>query len=255
MDTGLIKKLLEAGVHFGHQTRRWNPKMKPFIFGERRGVYIIDLEQTADNLKKAADFLKSVAASGEYVLFVGTKRQAQEIIKAEAIKCEMFYVNRRWPGGMLTNFQTVTKSVKRLKELNRMKEDGTFNALSKKEVSMLNKEIEKLSKNFAGIINMDRLPKAMFVIDSHKEETAIHEANKLGIPVVALVDTNCNPDTIDYIIPGNDDALKAIGFITAFISDSTIEGKKKRTKKEVKVKKNPDQSAEVAPEDAKEDKS
>ena len=236
METELVKKLLESGVHFGHQTKRWNPKMKSFIFGERKGVYIIDLEQTAANLKKASEFLKEIAGQGEYILFVGTKRQAQEIIQSEALRCEMFYVSRRWLGGMLTNFQTIRKSIERLKELKRMKEDGTFGVLSKKEVAMLTKEMEKLNKNFSGILDMDRLPKALFVVDSRKEETAIREANKLSIPVVGLIDTNCDPEEINYVIPGNDDALKSIRLVTSFIADSIIEGRNKFAKKEMKLK-------------------
>lgn len=239
MERELIKELLESGVHFGHQTRRWNPKMKPFIFGERKGVYIIDLEQTAANLKKAGEFVRDVANEGEYILFVGTKRQAQEIVKSQALRCEMFYINRRWLGGILTNFQTVKKSIGRLKQLNQMKENGTFSALSKKEVAVLTKEMEKLNKNFSGILNMDRLPKALFVVDSRKEETAIREANKLSIPVVGLIDTNCDPEEIDYLIPGNDDGLKSIGLVTSFIADSIIEGRKKFARKEMKLKQKP----------------
>ena len=244
METELIKKLLESGVHFGHQTRRWNPKMKSFIFGERKRVYIIDLEQTAANLKKASGFLREIATQGEYILFVGTKRQAQEIIQSEALRCEMFYVNRRWLGGMLTNFQTIRKSIERLKELKRMKEDGTFGVLSKKEVAMLTKEIEKLNKNFSGISDMDRLPKALFVVDSRKEETAIREANKLSIPVVGLIDTNCDPEEISYVIPGNDDALKSIRLVTSFIADSIIEGRKGFAKKEMKIEQKPEEETE-----------
>ena len=249
METELVKKLLEAGVHFGHQTRRWNPKMKSFIFGERKGIYIIDLEQTAANLKAAVSFIEDVAAQGECILFVGTKRQAQEIIKFEALRSDMFYVNRRWLGGMLTNFQTITKSIDRLKELIRMKEDGTFDALSKKEVSMRNKEMEKLNKNFSGILNMGRLPGALFVIDSYKEETTVREANKLAIPVVGLIDTNCDPRKIDYVIPGNDDGLKSIKLVASFIADAIIEGRKKFAKAETKLKQETEKE-EVAEEKA-----
>lgn len=220
-----MKNLLEAGVHFGHETKRWNPKMKKYIFGEKNGIYIIDLSKTEDAIKKACDFLKSVASSGGYILFVGTKKQAQEIIKEEASRCGMFYVNQRWLGGMLTNFQTIKKSIRRLEELERLKEDGTFAKLSKKETSKLNKEMYKLNKNLEGVRAMDKLPKAVFVVDSKKEDIAVKEARILKIPVVALVDTNSDPDMVDYIIPGNDDAIRSIKLVTATIADCLTEGK------------------------------
>ncbi len=220
-----MKSLLEAGVHFGHETKRWNPKMKKYIFGEKNGIYIIDLSKTQDALLKACDYLKTLAASGSYILFVGTKKQAQEIIKEEASKCGMFYVNQRWLGGMLTNYQTIKKSIKRLLDIERMKEDGTMAKLAKKEVSKLNKELFKLNKNLEGIRSMDKLPKAMFVVDAKKEDIAVKEAKTLGIPVVALVDTNSDPDKIGYVIPGNDDAIRAIKLVTGLIADSVLEGK------------------------------
>lgn len=227
----LMKTLLEAGVHFGHQTRRWNPKMAPYIFGEKNRIYIIDLQHTVNAIIEASNFLNSVAQEGGYILFVGTKKQAQEIIKNEASRCGMFYVDQRWLGGMLTNFQTIRKSVNRLQQLEKMKEDGTFDKLSKKEVSQLTKEIYKLKKNLDGVRNMDRLPKALFIIDSRKEDIAVREAKKLAIPVVALVDTNCDPDMIDYVIPGNDDAIKSIKLILSLMSDAIIEGKNKFLKR------------------------
>ena len=227
MITDLLKQLLEAGVHFGHQTKRWNPKMEPFIFGQRKGIYIIDLEQTAKMINEACDFLKEITAQGEYILFVGTKRQAQEAVVFEANRCGMFYVNQRWLGGMLTNFQTIRKSIDRFKEIQTMKSEGTFDLLSKKEVAILTKEMAKLQKNLSGIVEMVRLPRALFVIDPKKEEIAVKEANKLSIPIVALIDTDCDPDTIDYIIPGNDDAIKAIKLITSIVADAVIEGREK----------------------------
>jgi small subunit ribosomal protein S2 len=224
VESAFVKQLLEAGVHFGHQTKKWNPKMKPFIFGEKNGIYIINLEKTANALMVAVDFLRGVARDGGYILFVGTKKQAQEIVKQEAFRCEMFYVNQRWLGGLLTNFQTVRKSVRRLCEIERLRDDGTFGKLSKKEVAVLTKEMVKLLKNLEGVRSMDRLPRALFVVDSKKEEIAVKEANRLEIPVVGLVDTNCDPDLIDFIIPGNDDAIKSIRFITALMADSVMEG-------------------------------
>ncbi|MGB2706070.1 MAG: 30S ribosomal protein S2 [Candidatus Omnitrophota bacterium] len=224
-ETALVKQLLEAGVHFGHQTRKWNPKMEKFIFGEKEGIYIIDLEKTAKLLLEACRFLNEAATAGSYILFVGTKKQAQSIIKEEAGKCSMFYVNQRWLGGTLTNFLTIGKSVKKLESFENMKEDGTYKSISKKEKATIDKKIANLLKNLEGIRKMDRLPGAMFVVDSKREEIAVHEANKLSIPVVALVDTDCNPDKIDYVIPGNDDAMKSIGFITSIISKSVLEGK------------------------------
>ena len=225
VESTLMKSLLEAGVHFGHETKRWNPKMKKYIFGEKNGIYIIDLSKTQDALLKACDFLRALASSGSYILFVGTKKQAQEIIKEEASKCGMFYVNHRWLGGMLTNYQTIKKSIKRLLDIERMKEDGTMAKLAKKEVSKLNKELFKLNKNLEGIRSMDKLPKAMFVVDAKKEDIAVKEAKTLGIPVVALVDTNSDPDKIAHVIPGNDDAIRAIKLVTGLIADSVLEGK------------------------------
>lgn len=220
-----MKSLLEAGVHFGHETKRWNPKMKKYIFGDKNGIYIIDLSKTQDAIIKACAFLKDVAASGGYVLLIGTKKQAQDIIKEEALRCGMYYVNQRWLGGMLTNFQTIKKSIKRLDELERLKEDGTMAKLSKKEASKLNKERFKLNKNLEGVRKMDKLPKAVFVIDSKKEDIAVKEARILGIKVVGVVDTNSNPDLIDYIIPANDDAIRSIKLLASIISDSVLEGK------------------------------
>jgi small subunit ribosomal protein S2 len=222
----LIKQLLEAGVHFGHQTRRWNPKMKQYIFGERNGVYIIDLQKTMEGIAAACRFLTETAAKGGYILFVGTKKQAQQIIKDEAQRAGIFYVNERWLGGTITNFQTIRKSVRRLEDIERMKEDGTFGALKKKEVSHLTKEMGKLLKNLSGIRAMERLPAAVYVIDSNVEVTAVNEAYKLNIPVVGLLDTNCAPDKISYVIPGNDDAIRSIKLITALIVEAILEGKK-----------------------------
>ena len=227
MPSELIKQLLEAGVHFGHQTKRWNPKMKKFIFGSRSGIYIIDLEKTEECINSARDFLLDITSKGEFVLFVGTKKQAQEVVHQEAIRCGMYYVTERWPGGMLTNFATIKKSINRLKEIEKMREDGTFAKLTKKEVAGLEKELGKLNKNFAGIVPMERMPKAMFVVDTKKEETAVREANRLSIPIVGLIDTNSNPDLIDYPIPGNDDATKSIRMVTVLIADTINEGRKK----------------------------
>jgi len=226
MTEELIKQLLEAGVHFGHQTKRWNPRMKKYIFGERSGIYIIDLEKTVEALNKARDFLVQLTSKGQIVLFAGTKKQAQEAIEQEALRCKMFYVNKRWLGGLLTNFETIKKSIKHLKELEKMKEDGVFNKLSKKEVAQLTKEKEKLEKNLSGIKEMSNLPGVLFVIDSKKEETAVKEARKLSIPIVGLIDTNCDPNLIDFPIPGNDDAMKSIRLVTSLIADSIIEGRK-----------------------------
>jgi small subunit ribosomal protein S2 len=219
-----MKELLEAGVHFGHQTKRWNPRMKEFIFGERNGIYIIDLQKTLKMFKEASKFVQDLAAEGKVVLFVGTKRQAQDAIAEEAGKCGMFYVNQRWLGGLLTNWVTVQKSVKRLKELDDMATDGRYELLPKKEVIKLERERKHLQANLAGIKNMSRLPDAIFVIDSNKEQIAVREARKLGIPVVAVVDTNCDPSEVDYVIPGNDDALRAIRLFTSKISESIAEG-------------------------------
>ena len=219
-----MKELLEAGVHFGHQTKRWNPKMKEFIFGERNGIYIIDLQKTLKMFKEASKFVQDLAADGRIILFVGTKRQAQDAIAEEAQRCSMFYVNQRWLGGLLTNWVTVQKSVKRLKELDEMATDGRYDLLPKKEVIKLERERKHLQANLAGIKNMTRLPDAIFVIDSNKEQIAVRESRKLGIPVVAVVDTNCDPSEVDYVIPGNDDALRAIRLFTSKISESIAEG-------------------------------
>jgi small subunit ribosomal protein S2 len=219
-----MKELLEAGVHFGHQTKRWNPRMKEYIFGERNGIYIIDLQKTLKMFKEASKFVQDLTAAGKTVLFVGTKRQAQDAVAEEAKRCGMFYVNQRWLGGLLTNWVTVQKSVKRLKELDEMATDGRYELLPKKEVIKLERERKHLEANLAGIKNMNRLPDAVFVIDSNKEQIAVREARKLGIPVVAVVDTNCDPTEVDYVIPGNDDALRAIRLFTSKISDSAAEG-------------------------------
>jgi small subunit ribosomal protein S2 len=223
----LIKQLLEAGVHFGHQTKRWNPKMKKFIFGSRSGIYIIDLEKTEECINKARDFLMDITAKGEFVLFVGTKKQAQEVVFQEANRCGMYYVTERWPGGMLTNFATIKKSISRLKEIEKMKVDGTYEKITKKEISGLEKELAKLKKNFMGIVPMERMPKAIFIVDTKKEETAVSEARRLGIPIVALIDTNSNPDLIDYPIPGNDDATKSVKLVTSLMAETVLEGRKK----------------------------
>jgi small subunit ribosomal protein S2 len=228
-----MKELLEAGVHFGHQTKRWNPKMKEYIFGERNGIYIIDLQKTLKMFKEASKFVQDLAADGKIVLFVGTKRQAQDAIAEEATKCGGFYINQRWLGGLLTNWVTVQKSVKRLKELDDMATDGRYELLPKKEVIKLERERKHLQANLAGIKNMTRLPDAIFVIDSNKEQIAVREARKLGIPVVAVVDTNCDPSEVDYVIPGNDDALRAIRLFTSKISESIAEGAQLMSDKQV----------------------
>ena len=220
-----MKQLLEAGVHFGHQTRRWNPKMATYIYTERNGIYIVDLQKTVKKLEDAYNFVKDVAASGKSVLFVGTKKQAQEAIKEEATRCSMFYVNSRWLGGMLTNFKTMRGRVDRMNQLKKMEEDGTFDMLPKKEVIKLMHEQEKLQKYLGGVKDMKQLPGAVFVVDPRKEHNAIAEARKLKIPVVAIVDTNCDPDEIDYVIPGNDDAIRAIRLISGVMANAVTEGK------------------------------
>ena len=227
-----MKELLEAGVHFGHQTKRWNPKMKEYIFGERNGIYIIDLQKTLKLFKDAARFVGEMAAQGKNVLFVGTKRQAQEAIAEEANRCQMYYINQRWLGGLLTNMTTVQKSIKRLKELDTMSTDGGYEARPKKEVIRLERERKQLQSNLAGIKDMPGLPDILFVIDSNKEAIAVKEARRLGIPVVAIVDTNCDPDEVDWVIPGNDDALRAIRLFTTKIADSVIEGRALATEHE-----------------------
>ena len=221
-----MKQLLEAGVHFGHQTRRWNPKMAPYIFTERNGIYIIDLQKTVKKIEEAYNFIREIAAEGKDVIFVGTKKQAQEAIQEEAVRCDMHFVNNRWLGGMLTNFTTIKGRIRTLEELEQMEQDGTFEVLPKKEVIKLKLEEEKLEKNLGGIKSLDANNiGAMFVVDPRKEKNAISEAKILGIPVVAIVDTNCDPDEVDYVIPGNDDAIRAVKLITSKIADAVIEGR------------------------------
>ena len=230
-----MKQLLEAGVHFGHQTRRWNPKMATYIYTERNGIYIVDLQKTVKKLEEAYNFVKDVAASGKTVLFVGTKKQAQEAIKEEATRCSMFYVNSRWLGCMLTNFKTMRGRVDRMNQLKKMEEDGTFDMLPKKEVIKLMHEQEKLEKYLGGVKDMKQLPGAVFVVDPRKEHNAIAEARKLKIPVVAIVDTNCDPDEIDYVIPGNDDAIRAIRLISGVMANAVTEGKQGEEVEEVEA--------------------
>lgn len=220
-----MKQLLEAGVHFGHQTRRWNPKMKKYIYTERNGIYIIDLQKTVRKMEEAYNFVRELAANGGTILFVGTKKQAQDTVREEAERCGMFYVNQRWLGGTLTNFQTIRKRIERLHELEQMETDGTFDVLPKKEVIRLRKEKQRLEKFLGGIKGMKSLPDAVYIIDPRKEKIAVAEARKLGIPIVAIVDTNCDPDEIDYVIPGNDDAIRAVRLITSKIADAVLEGK------------------------------
>lgn len=220
-----MKQLLEAGVHFGHQTRRWNPKMATYIFTERNGIYIIDLQKTVKKVEDAYNFVREVAAQGQTILFVGTKKQAQEAVKEEAIRSDMYFVNERWLGGMLTNFQTIQKRINRLRELEKMEETGVFDVLPKKEVLALRHEMDRLQKFLGGIKNMNKLPGALFIIDPRKERIAVAEARKLGIPIVAIVDTNCDPDEIDYVIPGNDDAIRAVKLLTAKMADAVMEGR------------------------------
>ncbi len=227
-----MKELLEAGVHFGHQTKRWDPRMKEYIFGERNGIYIIDLQKTLKMFKEASKYVTDLTATGKVILFVGTKRQAQDAVAEEANRCGMFYINQRWLGGLLTNWVTVQKSVKRLQELDEMATDGRYDLLTKKEVIKLERERKHLQANLAGIKNMKRLPDALFIVDSNAEAIAVKEARKLGIPVVAVVDTNCDPTVVDYVIPGNDDALRAIRLFTSKISDSVIEGVQMATDKQ-----------------------
>ncbi|WP_102028244.1 30S ribosomal protein S2 [Salirhabdus sp. Marseille-P4669] len=231
-----MKQLLEAGVHFGHQTRRWNPKMKKYIFTERNGIYIIDLQKTVKKVEEAYEYVKNVALDGGTVLFVGTKKQAQDTVKEEAIRSGMYYVNQRWLGGTLTNFSTIRKRVQRLKDIERMEEDGTFEVLPKKEVVMINKEKDRLEKFLGGIKDMEKIPNALFVIDPRKERIAIAEAHKLNIPVVALVDTNCDPDEVDYVIPANDDAIRAVKLLTGTIADAILEAKQGEVTEEVAEK-------------------
>ncbi len=220
-----IKQLLEAGVHFGHHTRRWNPKMQEYIFTERNGIYIIELQKTVKKFEEAYNFVREVSEQGGNILFVGTKKQAADAIKEEALRCGMYYVNVRWPGGMMTNFKTIKRSIARLNSLTKMQEDGTFDLLPKKEVAVKQKEIFDLEKSYGGIKTMSELPAAIFIVDPKKERNAVLEAKKLGIPVIAIVDTNCDPDDADYIIPGNDDAIRAIKLISAALADAVIEGR------------------------------
>ena len=242
-----MKQLLEAGVHFGHQTRRWNPKMKKYIFQERNGIYIIDLQKTVKMMDVAYNFIRELAARGGKVLFVGTKKQAQDAIKEEATRCGMFYVNQRWLGGTLTNFQTIKTRIDRLKEIEKMEEDGTFEVLPKKEVLVLKREKERLEKFLGGIKEMTEYPDAIFIVDPRKERIAVQEARKLNIPIVAMVDTNCDPDEIDYVIPANDDAIRAVRLITSKIADAVIEGRQGESVQETEVKpeENTEQEAEV----------
>jgi small subunit ribosomal protein S2 len=232
-----MKDFLEAGVHFGHQTRRWNPKMKEHIYGERNGIYIIDLQKTLKQFKEAAKFVSDMAQEGKNILFVGTKRQAQEAIAEEAKRCTMYYVNHRWLGGLLTNNATIQKSIQRLRELDEMSQDGRYELLTKKEVQRLERERKHLEQNLAGIKDMPGLPDALFVVDSSKEEIAVKEARKMGIPVVAVVDTNCNPDLVDYVIPGNDDALRAIRLFASRIADAALEGRRAAEEKVLEAEK------------------
>ena len=223
-----MKQLLEAGVHFGHQTRRWNPKMAPYIFTERNGIYIIDLQKTVKKLEEAYNFVRELSMEGKSVLFVGTKKQAQDSVKEEALRAGAYYVNARWLGGMLTNFTTIRRRIERLRQLRTMESDGTFDLLPKKEVIKLNLEIEKLEKFLGGIKDMKEIPGALFIVDPRKERIAVAEAKKLGIPIVAIVDTNCDPDEIDYVIPGNDDAIRAVKLISGAMANAIIEGNEGR---------------------------
>ena len=220
-----MKQLLEAGVHFGHQTRRWNPKMAKYIFTERNGIYIIDLQKTVKKVEEAYNFIRETAQNGGSILFVGTKKQAQEAMREEAIRCNQFFVNERWLGGMMTNFKTIQKRVARLRQLEKMEEDGTFDVLPKKEVLGLRHEMEKLNKNLGGIKEMKKLPAALFVVDPRKEHIAVLEARKLNIPIVATVDTNCDPDEVDYVIPANDDAIRAVRLLASKMADAVLEGR------------------------------
>jgi small subunit ribosomal protein S2 len=226
-----MKQLLEAGVHFGHQTRRWNPKMKRFIHGDRGGIYLIDLHQTLEGIERSYTFVRDLVADGGTILFIGTKKQAQDAIQGYAMKCNMPYINQRWLGGMLTNFETISKRVGKMREYQRMRDSGEFDVMPKKEALLLSRELEKLERNLNGIRDMDRLPDAVFILDTKKEDIAVTEANKLGIPVVAVVDTNCDPDVIQYVIPGNDDAIRSGELLTRVISDAVLEGRLMRAKR------------------------
>src|SRR5208283_3781613 len=254
MSVVTMKELLESGVHFGHQVKRWNPKMKKFIFGERNGIHIVDLQKTLKGIEDVYTFVRNVASVGASLLFVGTKKQAQDAIAEEAQRAGTFYVNNRWLGGMLTNFSTVRKSIERLKKIETMKEDGTYNVLTKKEVSQLEKEREKLEKNLSGIKEMKSLPGAVFIIDPKKERIAVQEARRLAIPIIAIVDTNCDPDEIDYVIPRNDDAIRAVKLISSKIANAILEGKgllaksaeEEMEKERIEKKAKQDEAAEVS---------
>ncbi|HLR61836.1 MAG TPA: 30S ribosomal protein S2 [Lentibacillus sp.] len=247
-----MKQLLEAGVHFGHQTRRWNPKMKKYIFTERNGIYIIDLQKTVKKVDEAYNYVKDIAANGGSVLFVGTKKQAQDSVRDEATRSGMFYVNQRWLGGTLTNFQTIRKRINRLKDIEQMEEDGTFDVLPKKEVVGLMKEKDRLVKFLGGIKEMNKLPDAMFVIDPRKERIAIAEAHKLNIPIIAMVDTNCDPDEVDYVIPANDDAIRAVKLLTSKMADAILEVKQGEETEEVQTEEaQPEEDEAVAAETEK----
>ena len=247
-----MKQLLEAGVHFGHQTRRWNPKMAPYIFTERNGIYIIDLQTTVKKIDDAYEFVRSVAESGKPVLFVGTKKQAQAAIKDEALRCGQYFVNQRWLGGMLTNYKTISKRIKRLADIRKMEEDGTFEKMTKKEVQNLNHEADKLEKFLGGIKEMNGMPGAIFVVDPKKEKIAVNEAKKLNIPVVGIVDTNCDPDDVDYVIPANDDAIRAVKLIAGCMADAVIEANQGESMAEAPEEAEEAQAEEVAEEAATE---
>lgn len=246
-----MKQLLEAGVHFGHQTRRWNPKMAEYIYTERNGIYIIDLQKTVRKAEEAYNFMREVAANGGKVLFVGTKKQAQDSIKEEAERCGMFYINNRWLGGTLTNYTTIRKRIGRLFELHKMEEDGTFDLLPKKEVAKLKLEMEKLDKNLGGIKEMNGIPDCLFVVDPKKEHIAVMEARRLGVPVVGIVDTNCDPEEVDYVIPGNDDAIRAVKLIAGKMADAVIEGKQGEDVVAETEQADSEQTPEASDEDAK----
>jgi len=245
-----MKQLLEAGVHFGHQTRRWNPKMKKYIFTERNGIYIIDLQKTVKKVEEAYNFARDIASNGGSILFVGTKKQAQESVRDEANRSGMFYVNQRWLGGTLTNFQTIRKRIERLKDIERMEEDGTFDVLPKKEVVNMGKEKDRLVKFFSGIKDMNELPDALFVIDPRKERIAIAEAHKLDIPIIGIVDTNCDPDEIDYVIPGNDDAIRAVKLLTSKMADAVLEVKQGEETEDITADETAEQDTEKTSEEA-----
>ena len=249
-----MKQLLEAGVHFGHQTRRWNPKMAPYIFTERNGIYIIDLQKTVKKVEECYNFLRDVAARGENILFVGTKKQAQEAMREEALRCNMFYVNERWLGGMLTNFKTIQTRINRLRKLEAMEADGTFDVLPKKEVIGLRLEMEKLTKYLGGIKDMKGMPGAIFIVDPKKEKIAVKEARILGIPIIGIVDTNCDPDDVDYIIPANDDAIRAVKLISGCMADAVIEGRQGESFDEGEGGESAEAAEAEVPEEAAEEK-